>query len=170
VAAEPVRPARLCHDSGRSQRGETLLETLLAIVILSAVAIAAYAGLSLAIRSSAEQREAAIATTVLRSAAERLQDPAAPYVPRAGCAGAETYGGLPAWPDGGPPVDVTVRFWIPPASVGDEALTTAFAEPGGPGDCPAVDPGLQSIELSITTPSGRTERLEVLKRGAHAAP
>lgn len=163
MAAERTRPAR-------SQRGETLIETLLAIVILSAIAIASYAGLSLAIRSSAQQRDAAVAETVLRSAAERLQDPAAPYVPRAGCAGAGTYVGLPGWPDGGPSIDVSVRFWAPPPDVGADPVVADFAAPGGPGDCPSVDPGLQSIELSITTPSGRTERLEVLKRGSDAAP
>ena len=144
----------------RGQQGETLIESLVAILILSIVTIAAYAGLQTALGLSAGHKESAVAETLLRTAAERLQDPASAYVPRAGCPGAGTYGGLPTRA-GYDPIDVEVRFWTPPSSVAVPSLTTQFAAAG---TCPGVDPGLQSIELSITTPSGATEHLQIVKR------
>lgn len=144
----------------RSQVGETLIETLLALVILSAVVISSYGALRVALRTSAQHKETAVAETMLRSAAERLQDPESAYVPRAGCGGAGTYGGLPSRTGYGT-VAADVRFWLPPGSVSDADITTQFAPLG---DCPAVDPGLQSIELRVTTPSGHVQTLEIIKR------
>lgn len=138
------------------------MESLVAILILTIVAIAAYAGLHTAIGLSASHKESAVAETLLRTAAERLQDPTSAYVPRAGCPGAGTYGGLPTR-SGYAPIDVEVRFWTPPGSVAVPSLTTQFAPAG---TCPGTDPGLQAIELSITTPSGDTERLEIVKRAS----
>lgn len=151
-----------CGGRRRSQVGETLLESLLAIMILSLVTIAAYAGLRTALGLSARHKESAVAETMLRTAAERLQDPASAYVPRAGCSGAGTYTGLPTRTNYAP-IDVDVRFWTPPSNVAVASLPTQFA---GSGFCPSVDPGLQSIELSITTPSGATEHLEIVKRAS----
>lgn len=142
------------------QRGETLIESLLAILILSLVAVAAYQGLRTSLRVSVQHRESAVAETMLRTAAERLQDPASAYVPRAGCAGAGTYTDLPTrsrWD----PIDVDVRFWVAPTSVSDAQLVTTFAAPG---TCPSIDPGLQQIDLTITTPAGFTETLQIVKR------
>lgn len=144
----------------RGQLGETLLESLLAIVILSAVVISSYGALRVALRTSAQHKETAVAETMLRTAAERLQDPTEPYVPRAGCSGAGTYSGLPARSGYGT-VGTSVRFWLPPGSVTNADIATQFAPLG---DCPAVDPGLQSIELSVTTPSGHVQSLEIIKR------
>ena len=146
----------------RAQRGETLIESLIAILVLSIVVGAAYAGLRTAIRVSAQHKESAVAETMLRTAAERLQDPTSAYVPRAGCAGAATYTGLPTRSGYGP-IDVDVRFWNKPSSVTVPSLDVDF---GAAGSCPATDPGLQAIELSITTPSGHVETLEIVKRAS----
>lgn len=159
VVMPPVPPARPGRRV-RGQSGETLIESLLAILILSAVAIASYAALRTAIGISAQHKETAVAETMLRTAAERLQDPTEAYVPRAGCAGAGTYSGLPSRSGYGT-VSTQVRFWSPPAAVSNADVTTQFAAAG---TCPAVDPGLQSIELSITTPSGQVQRLQIVKR------
>lgn len=144
----------------RSQLGETLLESLLAIVILSAVVISSYGALRVALRTSAQHKETAVAETMLRTAAERLQDPAEPYVPRAGCPSRPTYSGLPTRTGYGT-VGTKVRFWLPPGSVSNADIATQFAAFGV---CPGTDPGLQSIELSVTTPSGHVQTLEIIKR------
>ncbi|UDY37313.1 type IV pilus modification PilV family protein [Dermatobacter hominis] len=146
----------------RSQRGESLIESLIAIVVLSLVVGAAYAGLRTALRVSSQHKETAVAETMLRTAAERLQDPASAYVPRAGCGGVPTYGGLPTRP-GYKPIEVTVRFWNKPSTVTVPSLDVDFAEAGS---CPATDPGLQAIVLSVETPSGHVERLEIVKRAS----
>ncbi len=150
------RPGR----RGRSQLGETLLESLLAIMILSIVTIAAYAGLRTAMALSVRHKESAVAETLLRTAAERVQDPTSPYVPRAGCPGSGSYTGLPTRSGYGP-IDVDVRFWNPPSNVAVPTVPTQFAATGA---CPTTDPGLQALELSITTPSGHIEHLEIVKR------
>ncbi len=155
MAAEPA-PRR------RSEQGETLIESLIAIVVLSIVAAAAYAGLRTAITVSAQHKETAVAETLLRTAAERLQDPTSAYVPRAGCTGAATYTGLPTRAGYGP-IDVKVRFWTPPSNVAVTSLPVQFASAG---TCPAQDPGLQAIELSVRTPQGHVERLEIVKRAS----
>ena len=111
---------------------------------------------------SVRHRETAVAETMLRTAAERVQDPTSAYVPRAGCPGAGSYTGLPTRSGYGP-IHVDVRFWTPPDSVAVPTLQTRFATAG---TCPVSDPGLQAIELSITTPSGHTERLEIVKRAS----
>ena len=146
----------------RGQRGETLLESLIAVTILTLVAIAAYAGLRTAMTVSVQHKESAVAETLLRTAAERLQDPTSPYVPRAGCPGAGAYADLPTEAGYGP-IDVEVRFWTPPADVAVPSLHTQFAAVG---TCPANDPGLQALALRVTTPSGRTEHLEIVKRAS----
>jgi type II secretory pathway pseudopilin PulG len=69
------------------QAGETLIESLLSITIVTAIAIAAFLGLRVAIRSSALHKESAVAETLLRTAAEQLQDPDSAYEPLAGCSG-----------------------------------------------------------------------------------
>ncbi len=155
MAAEPA-PRR------RTQRGETLIESLIAIVVLSVVAAAAYAGLRTAITVSAQHKETAVAETLLRTAAERLQDPTSAYVPLAGCAGAGTYTGLPTRAGYGP-IAVEVRFWTPPSNVAVTSLPVEF-QPAG--TCPPSDPGLQAIELSVQTPQGHVERLEIVKRAS----
>ena len=162
MEAERVRDGgrRVRRAQCRGQVGETLLESLLAILILSLVAIAAYSGLRTAMTMSVRHKESAVAETMLRTAAERVQDPTSVYVPRAGCPGAGSYTGLPTRSGYGP-IDVDVRFWTPPTDVAVPTLQTQFA-----GTCPASDPGLQAIDLSVTTPSGRTEHLEIVKRAS----
>jgi hypothetical protein len=63
-------------------------------------------------------------------------------------------------------VSPTVRFWTPGPAITDAASAVTFADKGGAGDCPGVDPGLQQIELSVTTPSGLVETLQITKRAA----
>lgn len=133
---------------------------MIAIVIISLIAVASYGALRTALRVSAQHRESAVAETLLRSAAERLQDPGSPYVARAGCPGRPGYSDLPT-ADGYGPVDARIAFWEPPADVAADVLTTEFTAPGV---CPATDPGLQAIELRVVTPSGFVHSLQIVKR------
>lgn len=145
--------------SRRGQAGETLLESLLSILLLSIVGIAAFSGIQMALRASALHHQVAVSETLLRSAAENLQNPDAQYVPLAGCPGHGTYEGLPTRPGYGP-MTAEVIFLSPETF---EQVTTQNLFALVVGQCPGQDPGLQEIRLSITTPSGHTQRLEVLK-------
>jgi len=146
------------------QRGETLIESLLSIAIVAVVGIASFAGLQVAIRSSALHKESAVAGTMLRTAAEQIQDPDSTYEPRAGCAGGAPYAALLPSEPGYSIAVAEVRFWVPADPADPPPWDTSFALPGGPGDCPFVDPGLQQLELRVDTPSGFVQRLHVLKR------
>lgn len=155
--------------SRRGQRGESLIESLVAIAILSVVAIAALQGLSVGARSSRLHLDAATAETLLRSAAEHIQRPDQPYVPRAGCPGAVGYP-LPAIPAeqaslGYAYQPLEIGFWQNPAPEPVAAISTSEAtfDP----TCPlsdADDDGLQRIVVRLDTPAG-VEQLVLLKRG-----
>lgn len=149
------------YHPGRNQRGETLIESLMAIAILSIIVAASYAGLQMAIRASAQHKDSAVAETLLRTAAERLQDPDYPYVERAGCNGQALYSGLPSRAGYGP-IKVEVAFWTPPSPVDIKSFSTLTTQTAS--HCPSSDPGLQMISLSVATPSGHTERLDLMKR------
>src|SRR5262245_5738153 len=97
----------------RDQRGETLLESLLSVFILSMVGIAAYAGYSLVIQQTTEHKSNGSGTALLRSAAEQLQSPDVNYIPRARCSGASNYAiPAPKVVASGWTVTVTdVKFW-----------------------------------------------------------
>ncbi|MCB0954070.1 MAG: hypothetical protein KDB13_15390, partial [Microthrixaceae bacterium] len=83
------------RSSGRGQGGETLIESLLAIAILTSIVVAAYGGMQVSLRASASNDEGANAGTLLRSAAEILQDPSTDYIDLAGCRGQAGYTDLP---------------------------------------------------------------------------
>ncbi len=153
MAPEPHGPTTLA-----GQRGETLLESLIAIVVLALVAIAAYTGLQTSVRSTERHESSAVSETLLRSAAEQLQHPDSTYVD---CAVGDDYEALLSLPPepGFGSVQVTVSFWVPPAGPLPAQVVTSFAAA-----CPASDPGLQQLQLSVVTPSGATETLDVLKR------
>lgn len=142
----------------RGQAGETLVESILAITILALVAVVAYAGLQTSVTSSAQHKESAVAETLLRTTAERLQDPTSDYVELAGCGGGDYP--LPAAPDGYA-LGAEVSYWQPPAGPLPGTVAVGF---GPSGDCPAADPGLQQITLTVATPSGFDQSLDVVKR------
>lgn len=152
--------AESCARRTGSQRGETLIESLISLMLLSVVAASALIGLQMAIRASAMHHQLAVAETLLRSAAEDLQNPDSPYIPLAGCQHNSTYEGLPDRP-GYSPIQVEVRFWIPSTTPDDAATSTDFAPLG---TCPPKDPGLQEIRLRLVTPAGHIQKLNITKR------
>ncbi len=163
---------RAGRNRTRSQKGETLMESLLAIMLLAMVAVPAFAGIQVALKASAMHHEIALSETLLRSAAEELQNPDAAYIPLAGCPGHGIYSGLPQR-ERFSPIAVSVQFWLPappPAGPSQMALKAADSHDleefgfDAPGTCPAEDPGLQKIRLRVSTPSGHIQTLDILKR------
>lgn len=153
----------------RAQRGETLIESLIAISLLSLVAIVAFQGLSVSAKTTADHRDQAIAETLLRSAAENIQSAEQKYELLAGCPGAGQYSLPPITPAlearGFSYLPIDVRFWNSGTS---EAPVTALATDSSEDfseddDCPPSDPGLQSIRIGVDTPTG-SEQLVFMKR------
>lgn len=143
-----------------SQAGETLLESLISLMLLSIVGAAAFTGLQVALRASAMHHQLAVAETLLRTTAEDLQNPDSNYIPLAGCPGQPNYAGAPARPGYQPMViDVTPISALTMEPVG---MPNMFGL--GLLICPMGDTGLQRVELTVVTPSGHSQTLEVLKR------
>ncbi|MEW2134829.1 type II secretion system protein [Streptomyces sp. NPDC005435] len=129
---------------GRGEAGETLVEVLVAVVLMGVAFVTVLGGMGTAIISSVTQHRVTTADSVIRSAAEKVVG--APYVSCAG--GYET----PAPPDGYT-VTVEVEYWD---GVG------AFGRP-----CPAADTGVQLVTLTVHSAGPRPVRdatLQVVKR------
>ena len=156
----------MARGGAGEQRGDTLVEVLIAIVVLAVVGLAAFAGLQTAIRSSVDSRELGRAEAIVRSAAENLQNPETPYVDEAGC-GAGNYSSLATLPAGYSLTVPDVQFWTSTATSPVGSGTTVPTTFGG---CPPSgdDPGLQLVTLRVATPAGATAELDVLKRRPNA--
>ncbi|MEU3838683.1 prepilin-type N-terminal cleavage/methylation domain-containing protein [Streptomyces sp. NPDC028635] len=128
----------------RGDEGETLVEVLVAVVLMGVAFVAVLGGLGTAIISSVAQQKMTSADSVIRSAAEKVVSD--PYV---SCARSyET----PA-PPAGYTVTVEVEYWD---GVG------AFGRP-----CPTADTGVQKVTLTVHSSGPRPVRdatLEVVKR------
>ncbi|MFD7558390.1 prepilin-type N-terminal cleavage/methylation domain-containing protein [Streptomyces sp. NPDC059835] len=137
-------PARRHPRSPRGEEGETLIEVLVAVVLMGVAFVAILGGMGTAIISSVTQGKVTGADSVVRSAAEKVLG--APYV---SCA--RDYG-TPA-PPAGYTVTVEVEYWD---GVG------AF----GP-SCPTADTGVQKVTLTVRSTGSRPvgdTTLEVIKR------
>ena len=141
----------------RSDRGETLVEMLVAIAIIGVAGVAILAGLRVSVATSDIHRKQTTGSAYARSYAEAITEyvasAASHYVP---CAGANAYsaatvgfvGQLPA----GYTASHTAAQRVPPTG-------------GAAGVCSANDSGVQRIDIQIATPDGRAaEDLTVLLR------
>ncbi|GAA1940398.1 type IV pilus modification PilV family protein [Kitasatospora viridis] len=128
----------------RGEEGETLIEVLVAVVLMGVAFVAILGGMGTAIISSATQQKVTSADSIIRSAAETVVSDQ-----YASCA--VTYG-TPA-PPAGFTVTVEVDYW-------DGAGT--FGRP-----CPAADTGVQKVTLTVHSTGPHPVRdttLEVIKR------
>ncbi|MEU4153593.1 type II secretion system protein [Streptomyces sp. NPDC026659] len=129
---------------GRGEEGETLIEVLVAVVLMGVAFVTILGGIGTAIISSVTQAKVTTADSVIRSAAEKVVSD--PYV---SCAsGYET-----PTPPAGYTVTVEVAYWD---GVG------AFGRP-----CPAADTGVQMVTLTVHSTGPRPVRdatLQVVKR------
>lgn len=117
--------------------GETLLELVVAIAILGVCIVAIGAGVVMTVKISTIHRNQATADAALHNLAETV---AGSYQ---SCGGSRPpdYPALLslAAPAGFSTPSASVKFWDP--------ATSAFSA----NSCPAVDPGLQQVTLSLTT-------------------
>jgi len=134
----------------RPEAGDTLIEVLVAVVIMGIAFVIIVGGIATAIMGSDLQKQQAGADLALRTAAERISEELA-YQP---CA--TTYS-----PSSGPipgfKLTVTVSYWARNENKFESSLPS----------CPAEDDGLQMIKLEATSNSGRAPSpatLNIVKR------
>ncbi len=148
----PVR-----HPHRRDERGETLVEVLVALVILGVAAVAILAGLQLSVTTSDIHRKQTTGGAYVRSYAEAIQSyvasAASHYVP---CAPSNTYS----------PATVGFAGELPAGFTGTQAQAQRVAADGGPaGSCSGNDTGVQQVTITVSSNDGRAvEELAVLLR------
>ena len=149
-------------SSGRGTRGSeagtTLIELIVAVVIMGFAMLAIMGGIGTSIIFSSIQRQDAKSRLVLTTAAEKILAEATPYLYKP-CATTSDYAPLPAAPPGYTLTVSKVAFWTPSTN------RYVATHPS----CPAKDGGLQLIKLQVTSSSGgsrapKDEFLEVVKR------
>jgi len=121
----------------RCDKGETLVELIIAITILAIAVVAVGSGIALSIVATNEHREQGVADDFLHNYAETLQPLYAP------CTGSTlpnyvTIASL-ATPPGFNPPTAKVTFW--------DSSTASFSGTA----CPGADPGLQQVTLNLTS-------------------
>jgi type II secretory pathway pseudopilin PulG len=148
---------RLAHlrSAARSDDGATLVETLVALVILGIAGVAILAGLQLSVMASDIHRKQTSDGTYVRAYAEAIEqylDTTGNYVK---CAGANAYG--PA----------VVGYTVPSGHSAQQAAGQPLAGDGtvAGGACPGADKGVQRLRLSVSSADGRaTETLTIVVR------
>jgi len=129
-------------------RGETLIELLVTVIIMGVAVVALVGGIATSIRMSDIHRKEARAGAYVRAFGEAIA--ATTYTD---CAGAGTYSAAyPAHPDGDTAYTATVtavRYW------NGSAFGTACA----------TDTGIQKVSLKVSTSDGKAaETLDVIIR------
>src|SRR5947209_8687883 len=120
--------------SAEGQRGETLVELLVALSILGLAVVVILGALGTSIRLSDVHRKHATSETLLVTAAEGIKNRQTAYLPLAGCPGHGTYSMPPA--TSGYAVSITsVAFWNGSTSSGYSTT------------CPGTDPGVQLVTV-----------------------
>lgn len=140
-----------------SDTGETLVETLVALVILGLAAVAILAGVQLSTQASDIHRKQTTGGAYVRSYAEAIEK----YVDVAGadnykaCAAADAYN-----------VDaVTDQLALPSGYSAHHTAATPLTSTGATTGCP--DPGVQRLDLTISSSDGRaSEQLTIVLRRA----
>jgi len=137
------------------ERGETLLELVIAILILGVCVVGIGSGIALSVKVSGIHRDQSTAGAFLHNYAEALQGTSA----YAACTSSSTPNYVSnlalAPPSGFQTPTATVNYW--------NSSTSAF---GTSINCPAAgDPGLQKVTLTLTSSDGFvTESLVVVIR------
>lgn len=151
----------------RDERGETLVEVLVALSILGLAALAILAGVQLVTKTSDIHRKATTGGAYVRTFGEAIQR----YVSTAGtdnyvaCAGANAYR-IPA----------VMNQFAMPTGFTEANFVQAAAVPlsgaGAVGACPGGDTGVQRLNLTVSSPDGRvSENLTiVLRRTCDTSP
>jgi Tfp pilus assembly protein PilV len=140
------------------QRGETLIEILVTVSIMSIAFVGILAGIGMTFSASDSHRQEATGESVLRDYAERVEDPVdSAYV---NCATTANYAspiGF-ALPTGWTASVTKVLYWqgdSPPSFLATVAT------------CPTADKGLQQLTLTAQSPAGAhqaTVTVAIVKR------
>lgn len=134
------------------ERGDTLIEVLMAVSILGVAFVGIMAGLGTSINLSGRQRGTANATVAIVAAAEAVKSRTYVACPTAS---ASSYS---------PTTGVT----LPPGWVAANVTVTAFKSWTGTtwsATCPGTDQGAQLVTITATAPDGRaTESIDIVKR------
>jgi type II secretory pathway pseudopilin PulG len=140
----------------RGQRGDTLLELIVAVAILGTAFTGILAGIGTTFIATDSHRQEATAEAAVRSYAERMTDPfSAPYID---CATTASYSS----PTG---FSVPAAGWS--ASVTTLLKWQGDTPPTFAASCPAPDKGLQQLTLTVKSPAGNhqaTETIVIVKR------
>jgi Tfp pilus assembly protein PilV len=152
----PRRRTHHGHLVYPGQQGETLLELLVSVAIMGTAFVAILAGIGTTLIATDSHRQEATAETVLRSYAERIQDPA--DVAYVDCATTASYAN---------PVGFSL-----PASGWSASVTSVLAWQGDTpptfaASCPSPDTGLQQLTLTVQSPASShqaTETVVIVKR------
>jgi type II secretory pathway pseudopilin PulG len=140
---------RALTPPGRPESGETLIELLVAIVVIGIGVTALLGAWQIAVASSSLNANQSRAQALLRTWAESVADTGTyAYVPCASPASMPAAVGLPT----GFTSQVTVKYWTGSAW----------------GSCPGTDLGVEQVSLTVTSPNGLypgiTQRLAVVRR------
>lgn len=143
------------RDQLRSDTGETLVETLVALVILSLAAVAILAGVQFSTMASDIHRKQATGGAYVRSYAEAIEK----YVSLPGADNYQPCAGGDAYNLG----DVTSQLNLPAGYSAHHAAAVPLTSTGAPASCP--DRGVQRLELTVHSPDDRAvEHLTVVLR------
>ena len=141
------------QSGARGQAGETLLELLITISIMGIAFVSILLGVGTAIASSDSHRQEATAEGVVRSFAERIQDPR--DVPYVDCATTSNYANPPGFAaPSGWTVSITAVGYLQPNNTYSAS-------------CPSPERGAQQLTLQAVSPhvaNGATETLVIVKR------
>ena len=141
----------------RSDRGETLVELLVAVVILGIAGVAIVAGLEMSVKTSDIHRKQTTGSAYARSYAEAIEDyvasAAGHYVP---CASGDSYA----------PATVGFAGALPSGYTASHSAALRVPPGGGAaGPCSGNDTGVQQLEIAIASSDGRAaEELTVMLR------
>ena len=139
-----------------SERGETLVETMITVVLLAILTTGIISSLGTNIRVSDFDARLAGSEAVIRSYAQAWQR--APYLPCT--SSANPYG--TTVPDGFTAPSSYTASLVSPVKVWNN--TSGSSGPATFSNCPATDTGLQSLDLQVTSSRGASQTLTIMKR------
>jgi type II secretory pathway pseudopilin PulG len=155
LVTDPTVSSRPRCTRQRAETGSTLIEVLIAIMVLGIGVAALVGGLVTSISASSIHRDAATRDTIIRSYAEQL---------KADIEGATTT--LPGGSWCATPSSTIV--WTTPTSSPSDPPTSGYIVSQQPGPCPYGVSGavqVQTVTLKVESPDGgQTESMDVVVR------
>ncbi|MEV6928365.1 prepilin-type N-terminal cleavage/methylation domain-containing protein [Dactylosporangium sp. NPDC051485] len=140
-----------------NDRGETLIELLVTVIIVGVAVVALVGGIATSVRMSDIHRKQAQAGAYVRAFGEAIENSVSTGAPTkyTACAGTATYStAYPAHPDGGTAYTAAitaVTYWNPTSNAFAASCTT--------------DSGVQKVSLKVSTSDNKVaETLDVIIR------